>query len=207
MVFLRTLAGVYPAGGKLDDWSYGGQVNGDGNGGNGITPIMLASWVDFMKGEVALLVNNDAAAAKTLMVAGMTKSIDKVTNFSPLTAQFIEFSDDNLGGLAQMISFFISDVSADYDAAATNEAKADVLMQQYFVATYGNSIDAYNTYRRTGFPTTLQPNIEPNPGGYIRSFFYPTNYANTNSNAAQKPNVGVRVFWDTNPETGFPVAN
>ncbi len=206
--FLRTLAGVYPAGGKLDDWSYGGQVNGDGNGGNGITPIMLASWVDFMKGEVALLVNSDAAAAKTLMVAGMTKSIDKVTTFSPLTTRFVGITDFNFGGLAQMISFFISDVSADYDAAATNEAKADVLMQQYFVATYGNSIDAYNAYRRTGFPTTLQPNIEPNPGGYIRSFFYPANYANTNSNATQKSGVDVQVFWDTNPASPtFPAAN
>ena len=38
---------------------------------------------------------------------------------------------------------------------------------------YGNGVDAYNAYRRTGFPTTLQPNMEPNPGSYIRSLYYP----------------------------------
>lgn len=213
--FLRTITGVYPAGGKLDDWSYGGQVNGAGNGGNGITPIMLASWVDFMKGEIALLVNNDAATAKTFMVAGMTKSVEKVTTFSELTTRFVGITDFNFGGLAQMTSFFIGDVSADYDAAATNEDKADILIQQYFVATYGNSIDAYNTYRRTGFPRTLQPNLEPNPGGFIRSFLYSANYVNRNSNATQKSGVDgsiiiERVFWDieTNPASPtFPIAN
>ena len=49
--FLRTLAGVYPAGGKLDDWSYGGQTDGAGNAGNGVTPILLASWQDFLIAE------------------------------------------------------------------------------------------------------------------------------------------------------------
>jgi hypothetical protein len=79
---------------------------------------------------------------------------------------------------------------------------------QYFVAMFGNGTDAYNFYRRTGYPTTLQPNIEPTPGGFIRSFFYPANYTNTNSNATQKSGVDIQVFWDTNPASpGFPVAN
>ena len=72
--FLRTLAEVYPAGGKLDDWSYGGQQNGAGFGGNGITPIMLASWADFMIGEVALVGGNEPAA-KAAMFDGMEKSM------------------------------------------------------------------------------------------------------------------------------------
>ncbi len=206
--FLRALAGVYPAGGKLDDWSYGGQVNGAGNGGNGITPIMLASWSDFMQAEVALLVNADPIGAKTLMTSAMTKSITKVTTFSALTTRFVGVTDFNFGGLQFMIDKFKLEVGNDYDAAATNDDKANVLMQQYFVATYGNSIDAYNAYRRTGFPNNLQPNIEPSPGGYIRSFFYPANYANTNSNATQKSGVDVQVFWDNNPASpAFPVAN
>ena len=53
--FLRTLAGVYPAGGLLDDWNVlfnGPQPqDGAGNGGNGITPIILASGSDFMIAE------------------------------------------------------------------------------------------------------------------------------------------------------------
>ena len=50
--FLRALAGVYPAGGLLDDWTtlFNGpnpQKDGAGNGGNGVTPILLASAADF----------------------------------------------------------------------------------------------------------------------------------------------------------------
>ena len=202
--FLRTLAGVYPAGGKLDDWSYGGQQDGDGNGGNGITPIMLASWTDFMIGEVELVAGNEAAA-KTAMFAGMAKSMDKVTNFYPRTARFDGIMDYYVGGLAQVTNGFYARISDEWDDASD---KMNVLGMQYFVAQYGNGLDAYNFYRRTGYPTTLQPNIEANPGGFIRSFFYPANHANTNSNITQKGGVTEPVFWDTNPGSpGFPAAN
>lgn len=204
--FLRTLAGVYPAGGKLDDWSYGGQQDGDGNGGNGITPIMLASWTDFMIGEVELVAGNEAAA-KTAMFAGMAKSMDKVTNFYPREAgnRFDAIMDYYVGGLAQVVNGFYSRISDEWDDASD---KMNVLGMQYFVAQYGNGLDAYNFYRRTGYPTTLQPNIEANPGGFIRSFFYPANHANTNSNITQKGGVTEPVFWDTNPGSpGFPAAN
>ena len=70
------------------------------------------------------------------------------------------------------------ELSDEWDDASD---KMNVLGMQYFVAQYGNGLDAYNFYRRTGYPTTLQPNIEPNPGGFIRSFFYPANHANTKS--------------------------
>ena len=202
--FLRTLAGVYPAGGKLDDWSYGGQQDGDGNGGNGITPIMLASWTDFMIGEVELVAGNEAAA-KTAMFTGMAKSMDKVTNFYPRTDRFDGIMDFYFGGLAQVTNGFYARISDEWDDASD---KMNVLGMQYFVAQYGNGLGAYNFYRRTGYPTTLQPNIEANPGGFIRSFFYPANHANTNSNITQKDGVTEPVFWDTNPGSpGFPAAN
>ena len=204
--FLRTLAGVYPSGGKLDDWSYGGQQDGDGNGGNGITPIMLASWTDFMIGEVELVAGHEAAA-KTAMFAGMAKSMDKVTNFYPREAgnRFDVIMDFYFGGLVQVVNGFYARISDEWDDASD---KMNVLGMQYFVAQYGNGLDAYNFYRRTGYPTTLQPNIEANPGGFIRSFFYPANHANTNSNITQKDGVTEPVFWDTNPGSpGFPVAN
>ena len=202
--FLRTLAGVYPSGGKLDDWSYGGQQDGAGNGGNGITPIMLASWTDFMIGEVELVAGNEAAA-KTAMFAGMAKSMDKVTNFYPRTDRFEGIMDYYVGGLAQVVNGFYARISDEWDDASD---KMNVLGMQYFVAQYGNGLDAYNFYRRTGYPTTLQPNIEANPGGFIRSFFYPANHANTNSNITQKGGVTEPVFWDTNPGSpGFPAAN
>ena len=202
--FLRTLAGSYPAGGAQDDWTYGGFQDGDGFGGNGITPIMLASWTDFMIGELELVGGNEAAA-KNSMFAGMQKSMNKVLTFKEPTARFTGIMDFYFGGIDQVISDFYARTSDEWDDATD---KMNVLGMQYFVAQFGNGLDAYNFYRRTGYPTTLQPNIEPNPGGFIRSFFYPANHANTNSNITQKDGVTDPVFWDTNPGSpGFPVAN
>ena len=202
--FLRTLAGVYPAGGKLDDWSYGGQQDGDGFGGNGITPIMLASWTDFMIAELELVGGNEPAS-KAAMFRGIEKSMNKVISFKTPTDRFTGIMDFYFGGLTAVINGFYDRIDEEWDDATD---KMNVLGMQYFVAQYGNGLDAYNFYRRTGYPTTLQPNIEPNPGGFIRSFFYPANHANTNSNISQKDGVTDPVFWDTNPGSpGFPVAN
>ncbi len=194
--FLRTLVGVYPAGGAFDDGSFDAKKNGDGRGGDGITPVMLASWVDFMRAELALQSGGAGeAAAKTALLDGIAKSMDKVTGFA--TNEDPDEGDN--------ITAHSANIGNAFDAAAN---KMEVVASQYFIALYGNGIDAYNFYRRTGFPQMLQPNLEPNPGGFIRSHFYPANYANTNSNATQKNGVDVQVFWDNNPASpGFPVAN
>ncbi|OED43808.1 hypothetical protein AB832_02370, partial [Flavobacteriaceae bacterium (ex Bugula neritina AB1)] len=85
--FLRTTFGVYPAGGKFDDDRFttdpdnAGVAAGSGGNGAGITPLLTASWVDFMQAEMAM-VNGDPAAARTFMSAGITKSIAKVQSFN-----------------------------------------------------------------------------------------------------------------------------
>ena len=192
--FLRTLVGVYPAGGAFDDGSFKPLKNGGGNGGNGITPVMLASWTDFMIAEIKANAG-DVPGAKEAMLSGLSKSVTKVTSFAVNP-------DDRE---PQNIEDHYNSISDSFDSASD---KMEVIATQYFISLYGNGIDAYNFYRRTGYPTKLQPNLELNPGGFIRSFFYPANYANTNSNATQKDNVLGQVFWDTNPASpAFPIAN
>ncbi len=90
-----------------------------------------------------------------------------------------------------------------FDAASTERDKLDVLMTEYYIALWGNGIESYNNYRRTGSPDDMQPTLDPNPGFFIRSFYYPSVYVNLNLNAQQKPNPGetpVKVFWDNNPD-------
>jgi hypothetical protein len=62
------------------------------------------------------------------------------------------------------------------DAAGTDIGRLNVIISEFMVSLYGNGIDAYNAYRRTGAPTTMQ--ISTNPGGFIRSFLYPASEAN-----------------------------
>jgi hypothetical protein len=205
--FRRTAMGVYPAGGLFDDGDdegngYENVGLGLGAGGAGITPIMLASWVDLMRAEAAMASNNTGAAG-TFLQSALTKSVAKVVSFgtkdpTAIASFFPSEADVNAHKAA---------VAAAFNSGNTTD-KWNVLANQTFIAYYGNGINPYNFYRRTGYPTTLQFNIEPSSGNFVRSFLYPADEANTNNNITQKPNVDVQVFWDNNPASpGFPFSN
>lgn len=199
--FLKTMPGVYPAAGKFDDDTFAGQSIGGGGGGAGITPILLSSTVDFWIAELAL-VSGSPAAAKTAMLNGLSKSVTKVTGFG----SFDGSADLSFAPTAGEISDHSDAIGDAFDADPTGGW--NILGRQLLTALYGNGHDGYNFYRRTGYPTNLQVNIEPQPGGFIRSFFYPANFANNNSSVTQKAEITEQVFWDTNPASpSFPVAN
>lgn len=197
---LRTSPGVYPVSGKFDDNTFDEIGLGVGGGGNGITPMLLASTVDFWRAEMAM--NSSPAAGKQFILDGITKSIAKVQTFGARDAAAdLSFEPD-----AAAVTAFIDAVDAAFDAG-DNEEKWNIMADQFFISLKGNGHDAFNFYRRQGYPTDLEPNLEPDPGAFVRTFFYPANAANTNSNLSQKSGVTDQVFWDTNPGSGFPVAN
>lgn len=198
---LKTTYGVYPSGGEFDDSTFESVDLGTGGGGAGITPIFLAQTIDFLRAEIAF-VSDDIPGAKTHMLNGIQKSIDKTVAFGPLDSG----ADLSLAPSTTDISDYIDEVDALYDAAS-DEDKFNLIAKEFWVALFGNGIDAYNFYRRTGYPYDLQPNLEPDPGSFIRSFLYPAVYANNNSNVSQKTSVTVKVFWDNNPDSGFPLSN
>jgi hypothetical protein len=100
---------------------------------------------------------------------------------------------------ADRVKEYVDMVLAKYDAAATNDDKLNVVATEYWVALHGNGIEAYNMYRRTGMPKGQQPALEPNPGPFVRSFYYPIAVITRNSNIKQKANATLPVFWDNNP--------
>lgn len=195
--------GTYPVGGRFDDDSF--EVTGDrdqGLFGAGISPIMLSSFTNFMLAESALTLGTNGNA-RDFLENGVRQSILKVINFGSLDPEeFAAFLPVEAGGNAPSIDLYIDEVLANYDAAATDEDRLRIIAEEYFIALFGNGVEAYNTYRRTGQPDNLQPMRTPSPGTYIRSFFYPTTAVNNNTNLNQKPDQTVPVFWDTNPE-GF----
>ncbi|UGU14462.1 SusD/RagB family nutrient-binding outer membrane lipoprotein [Sinomicrobium kalidii] len=197
----RTTWGVYPAGGRFDDNTFEAVTISQGGGGAGITPIFLSSTVDFLLAEISYISGN-TTEAKDHMLSGIAKSFTKVRSFGELDSS----ADLSLAGPESDDTAYMNEVGQLYDDATGNE-KLNIIAKEFWVTLFGNGIDAYNFYRRTGAPLDLQPNLEPNPGGFIRSFLYPAAYANNNSNISQKPNVTTRVFWDNNPEEGFPIAN
>jgi hypothetical protein len=201
--FKRTAIGVYPAGGRFDDDDFDFVGIDQGGQGAGITPIMLASWVDLMRAEFALA-NNNPSGANTFLQNSLAKSVAKAKSFISLDPT----ADSSFEPTQGQINTFIANIGAAFAAADTN-GKWNILANQQFIAHYGNGIQSYNFYRRTGYPTTLQFMIDPSFGGpFVRSFLYAADEANTNNNVPQKPNQAVQVFWDNNPSSpGFPFAN
>lgn len=207
--FQRTAAGVYPAGGKFDDNDFALDDDdsskdalvglGKGGGGAGIEPIILASYIDFWRAEMA----TSAADKATFLRAGLVKSIAKVQSFGALDGT----SDQSFAPTETDVTDYIDAQVAAY-TTATGDDKENIMAEQYFITLYGGATEAYNYYRRTGYPTTLAPNWELNPGAFPRTFLYPQNEVITNSNLTQKTDNSLQVFWDTNPAgPAFPPAN
>tara|TARA_Y100001933_G_scaffold265252_1_gene338215 strand:- start:8959 stop:10713 length:1755 start_codon:yes stop_codon:yes gene_type:complete len=204
---LRSTYGVYPAGGRFDDNSFeaiaqNSNPNSFGAGGLGITPILNAYMVDFWIAEMALA-SGDTGAAALALESALNKQITKVQSFGSNDPA----ADLSFAPSAADVSDFVADVIADFNAA-TGDDKWNVFAEQFLVSHYGNGIETYNFYRRTGFPTTLQPNREPSPGAFPRSMFYPNQAVTANPNITQKSDHTVQVFWDNNPAgPSFPPAN
>lgn len=196
---LRTTFGVYPAGGQFDDSQGKARTANDGGKGAGIFPLWLSSFTDFIKAEAALTLST-AGDPKALVESGIRKSFDKVFSFPATIGVTVPA---NRVPSAATVDAYVNKVKSLYDNAATNGDKLDVIIKEYYIALWGNGLEAYNNYRRTGKPANMQPALQPAPGDFTRSYFYPSVYVDLNKNATQKPGTLVKVFWDNNPDKGF----
>lgn len=193
----RAVAGVYPAGGLFDmDQSADTQNDGaDGLQGAGIAPIMMSSFVQFMLAESALTLNTTGSAAEYLE-AGIRQSIGTVMDFGASQAAGTAFEPT-----ADDVDAYVSSVMGNFNAAS-DAGKLDIIMKEYHIATWGNGLEAYNNYRRTGYPSGMQPVLEPNPGTFPRLMYYPADYLNLNANISDQRSLSDQAFWDNNP-AGF----
>ena len=205
----RTAYGLYPMGGQFDDntFSQTQQLGTTGGLGQGIQPLMLSSFVDFLRAEAALTMSS-GEDARALLESGVRASISKVKGFGALVPNTLSATQTTRTGSGTVeelyvptdedIDAYVAVVLDNYDNASD---KLDVVMKEYYIALWGNGLEAYNMWRRTGKPSNMAPSLEPNPGGYVRTFYYPSDFVNRNATVEQKT-LDVPVFWDTNP-AGF----
>ena len=139
----------------------------------------------------------------TFLRSGLEKSIAKVQSFGALDGS----RDTSFEPSAADVTAYIDGIVADFNAA-TGDAQENIFAEQYFTTLFGGGTEAYNYYRLTGFPTTVLPNWQENPGPFPRSFLYAQNEVINNRNVTQKTSLTNQVFWDTNPASpAFPPAN
>jgi hypothetical protein len=189
----RTTVGIYPFGGDFDANQNLNVGLNRGAQGAGIQPIWQASYTNFLAAEAALAGATGNPRAR--LEAGVRASISKVIGY-PATVNVsvpTSFVPD-----ASRITAYVDKVLARYDAATTNDERMEVVQQEYYLALWGNGVDAFNNYRRTGKPGRMSYTVAQAGGDMIRSFFYPSVLVNLNKNVTQKT-IDKKVFWDTNP--------
>lgn len=186
-----TIHGLYPVGGQYNDGSTGAGNQNDGVQGAGASIIMTHAFTRFLIAEAQLMLNNNPAAAKTAMLAGVNASIDKVRNFRPSAVP------TGTGVTQAEVDAYLADVSLRFDEANNQQEQLDVIISEYYKSLWGNGIEAYNNLRRTGYPSDLSPSIAPNPGPFTNSMLYPSIYINNNNNpdSVQRTSVGEKVWW------------
>lgn len=198
---LRTAWGLYPAGGLYDNDAARGVSLGAGAGGAGIHPILTRSFVDFMLAEAALTLSTAGTDDKALLKSAIEKSMADIRTFALATTEgskITAFETDQKYVWADEVKKYVDKVVASYEAATTPAEKLNIIGTEYWLSLHGNGVEAYNLYRRTGTPNNLQPALEPNPGGFARSYYYPNNFVSRNAKTKQKTSVTSPVFWDNN---------
>jgi hypothetical protein len=195
---LKTTIGIYPSGGDFDANQNSSVSLNRGGLGAGIQPIWQSAFTEFLKAECALTIGT-TGDPRSLLESGVRKSLDKVIGFPTsigyaYSATGLTFVPDQARKDA-----YVAKVLALYDAATDNKQKLDVIMKEWYIASWGNGLDAYNNLRRTLMPLNYQFTLVANPGDFTRSMLYPATYVNLNKSAQQKAGPQVQVFWDTNP--------
>ncbi|MCX8473526.1 MAG: SusD/RagB family nutrient-binding outer membrane lipoprotein [Sediminibacterium sp.] len=205
----RTAYGVYPGGGAFDNNAFGVHTfAGQGAQGAGIAPIWNSEFTQFVIAELALI-GGQTAAAKTALRTGVNHSITNMQGLATAINYALPSTDTLfLVNRPSQINRYLDLVANLFDSAVTPDDKLDVVMKEYFIALWGNGIEAYNNLRRTGKPRNVQLPVVSEPGTgnlFFRAFTYPAVYVLRNSNAApQRENPGqqtYRVWWDINTGT------
>lgn len=184
----RSTFGPYPVGGRYDDNDAEAIDDGDGLDGAGIWPIMMDSFVYFMRAEAALYLGT-SDDPRAMLEQGVRSSIATVTGFLN-TDNFDNVPDD------ADTEAYVAFVLALYDAAGTADERMAVVGKEYWIALFGNGVEGSNLLKRSGTPINLSPTLLGTTS-FPRTFLYPAESVDRNLNISQKA-LTDQTFWDTN---------
>ncbi|MDC6366697.1 SusD/RagB family nutrient-binding outer membrane lipoprotein [Allomuricauda sp. AC10] len=192
----RSTFGPYPVGGRYDANDFDPISSGDGLDGAGIWPIMMNSFVYFMRAEAALTLGtvDDPAVMLEQAVRSSIADVQALggSYVAGLDQSFVPTSDD--------VDNYVAYVMNQFNAATTDDARMAIIGKEYWIASFGNGVEAYNLYRRTGTPINMTPTLL-GTSDFPRTFLYPAESVDRNFNIDQKT-LTVKTFWDTNAD-GF----
>lgn len=185
----RATYGLYPMGGTFDrDLFVRTNVVVEGLEGAGIFPIHMSFFTQFMLAEASLTLSV-GLSPEFYLEQGIRMSMDKVSNFA---------ASQDVGGFgmtATEIDDYVLRALAEF-AVASNEERLHLIEREFYLSSFGNGMETYNMYRRTGYPITQSP---VNPAGpFPRVLPYAASVVAGNPTISQH-DVTVQTFWDNNP--------
>lgn len=187
---IRATFGVYPIGGSYDRGAGGGpRTLASGASGAGVMPWMTSFMTKFMLAEAALTLGT-AGDPKQLMVAAIGDSFAKVEAFG-------KANDASAVSMpASSIQKYTDDRKTEYDNATSVDQRLNIIITEKYFANFGNGIEAYTDYRRTGKPANLPAPLAPQGPAPVRLLLPPAELtANTNA-PNPPPLVTEPIFWD-----------
>lgn len=186
---------------------------------NGIYVVSAGAWTRATDADVAAEFQSQRVDVSPFPlpypagnVNGGTVWIQTVTTNPPPTPPFVlgtsaltyavnnSYTVDRTAYSLQAVNAFTASLagSSDIIPGTVADEAMNYVAREYWIASNGNGVEAYNLYRRTGMPSGMQPVLNPTPGDFPMSYWYPANFANLNSSVTQKNDLAGKVFWDTN---------
>jgi hypothetical protein len=210
--------GIYPVGGRYDQ---GDGLSVAATSGTGAAPQRFITYADRLYLEAELIqagvITGDAKAKLKAAIEESFKMVDEVVKTYVKPTQTVPA----LVG-TPAVTTYVNSVLSQFDAGSS-ERKLEIIMTQKWIQSFGNSVDAYTDYRRTGYPILFDPNnpamapgkrVQPpingdpvNPGAqksvpvqlsraYPLSLPWPSTELELNKNAPpQKAPATFKVFW------------
>jgi uncharacterized protein YjlB len=202
-----TMVGIYPCGGTYDD---GAQVGPLGSlDATGAAPQRFITYADRLYIEAELMqVGRVAGDARAKLEEAIYASFEQVDWVVDMVGP-----DQDVPALAGSgaDTAYVTAVLDDYDNAGAQK-QLEIIMTQKWLQAWGNTVDPYTDYRRTGYPVMFDANSNggiqwPGPDGtapvptqetreYPLSFPYDKDEVILNNNCTQKIVSQFPVFWD-----------
>ena len=174
----RTFHGTYPAGGKFDDGS-GGITNAEMGLKGAATYRMITNAMRiFIEAEATITIGiNASASVEVLFEEGIREAMSKVNDLGV-----------GPGITNDQINTYVNTRLVEFNAA-DDAGKLRLIMMEKYVHLFGNGMEQYNDWRRTGYPDDLVLVVETNP--VLNRFPYPASIT-----PPSDPNNDEFVFWD-----------
>jgi len=191
---IRATFGVYPIGGSYDNNSRAERIVTSSTGA-GIAPWITSSMRAFMLAEAALTLGT-TGDIELLLEEGVRASMQAVTEFG--ASVDANAPAPNAANLVAAINLYVDDVLDAYAAAGNASQQLDVIIKEKYYAQFGNGVEVYNDYRRTGFPSDLPPSLAPSGPFPLRFPLGPTELTSNPKAPNPAPLVSQPIFWDVN---------